>query len=223
VQSARHEQRSKNLSEKLQERIFRDACQRRLENSPTGRGLNSSRLHKSFQCDLACDHFNNVLDILAVLSDFCSSFVFVQHKLLKAGGDSLSSVFDGPIVWPAETPRTIDRPFLLRARARNRSCENALDPRQPPPIACIQLPFSCARLDSLPRRKNGRCDFPSFLCRVRFRRIMSSVVSLGGKIAEAESLREFQIAAAFRLDALPSCRMRHSILWAGRFRPPPKY
>jgi hypothetical protein len=43
---------------------------------------NSSGLHKSLQFDLACDHFHNVFNILAVLL-FLQFFRFFQHEFVE--------------------------------------------------------------------------------------------------------------------------------------------
>src|SRR6266404_4351038 len=96
VQSAGHAHCSKNLWKTSETDFSGDPPPRRIEHREGAGSLNSSRLHKSFQFDLACDHFHNVLDILAVLL-LLQLFRFFQHKFVEAGARQPTRVFAGQL------------------------------------------------------------------------------------------------------------------------------
>src|SRR6266478_4761076 len=166
--------------------------------SRTGRSLNSSGLHKSFQFDLACDHFHHVFNILAVLL-LLQLFRFFQHKFVEAGARQPSRVFARQLFGlQKRLVQLLDLfRFALGLGTGHAKCLGSSDSSR----RCLLFSFLflASGFDLFGRRAKMPLDFSFFLLRgARPEDILVLRVSLG-KIVEAESLREFQIAAPFRI------------------------
>src|SRR5258708_5758034 len=156
------------------------------------------RFHKGFQFDLACDHFHNVFDILAVLL-LLQLFCFFQHKFIETGAREPSGVFTGQLFRVQKRlVQLLDLfRFALGFGTSHAKCLGFSGRGRR--YLLFGFFFLASGFDLFGRGAKMPLDFAFFLLRRAFPEDILVLRIRLGKIVEAESLREFQVATAFRI------------------------
>src|SRR5258708_31495402 len=162
-----------------------------------GNSARRLRFHECLQFDLACDHFHNVFNILAVLL-LLQLLRFLQHKFVEAGARQPSGMFAGQLFrLQKRLVQLLDLfRFALGLGTGHAKCLgfSACNRR-----CLFGFFFLATRFDLFGSGAKMPLDFSLFFLRGFFpENIFVFCVGLR-KIVEAEPLREFQFAAAFRI------------------------
>src|SRR5260370_30078820 len=160
--------------------------------------FNFFRLHKSFQFHLAFDHFHDVFNVAAILL-LLQLFRFLQHKFVEPGARQLASLFPGRLFGLEKRLVQLVDLFRLELRLGTSHAECLGVSRRGYGCRLFRFLLRASRFDLPGCRAEMVLDFSFFLLRHFFPEdIFVFRVGLQ-KIVKAESLREFQFAAAFRV------------------------
>src|SRR5256885_2294147 len=151
-----------------------------------------------FQFDLAFDYFHDVFDLAAFFL-LLKFFRFLPYEFVEAEARQIFRLFAGGLLGMQERlVQLVDLfRFTLRLRARNAKCPGLT--RRGCGRVLFGFSFSAGRFDLLRGRAEVPLDFSFFFLRRSLPEdILIFCVGLR-EVVETESLREFELAAPFRI------------------------